>query len=311
MISLPTVFIVGAGASHPYGFPIGSELRNLVIDPLRKVPVRDRVVRRAAHSSVIESLGLDDKYQVFVRALRSSGYSSVDQFLEKNSGFTDIGTLAIALALVPCEQPARLIPPAAPLKDHWYEVLVEMLEVGTPRYLRNRVTVVTYNYDRSLEAYLSLVIRNRLRGARSETVEKHVSHIPVIHLHGQLGDLRTRPYSDELDQIQLAAAGIKVIHAVNPRTPEFRAAHAALSGAKRIYFLGFGYNETNLTRLKVFNEEWPGGLVEDICIVRGTSLNMSEKQWVRACDLTKGNMPYAPRYRQRVTVFLRDSVDVA
>ena len=34
MIKIPTVFIVGAGASKPYGFPIGRELVTLICNNL-------------------------------------------------------------------------------------------------------------------------------------------------------------------------------------------------------------------------------------------------------------------------------------
>jgi hypothetical protein len=118
-------------------------------------------------------------------------------------------------------------------------------------------------------------------------------------------------YGDEVTSrdIQFAAKGIKVIHAANPRTPAFSAARNALRAASRIYCLGFGYNETNLTRLKVFNNEWLPQEREE-SIVKGTSLGMSANQWKRTCALLKGNMRASPRYRKRVSAFLRDCVDV-
>ncbi len=108
-------------------------------------------------------------------------------FLERSPEFTDIGTLAIAATLIPCESHSRLFPPNAPRRDHWYEVFANMLDVGERRYLRNRVTVITYNYDRSLEQYFASVMLNRLP-ARGSAVWRHYEHIPVLHLHGQLGE---------------------------------------------------------------------------------------------------------------------------
>ncbi len=313
MIRLPTVFVIGAGASKPYGFPLGPELRNRVIDATRGMPARDKFYRSGDVGKVLATLDIRENYHEFQRALVTSGYMSVDQFLEKNTGYTAIGTLAIALALVPCEQPAKLFPPGAPPNDHWYEVLVEMLEVGDPKYLRNRVTFVTYNYDRSLEAYLWNVIRNRLRGARRDMLARHLKHTPILHLHGQLGTLESMPYGWGqkmlAGDIQAAAKGIKVIHQVSPRTAAFVAARKALLAAQRIYFLGFGYNQTNLTRLQVFSREW-SAIRRKECIVRGTSINMSDRQWRRACTALNGNMSATPRYRKSVKSFLYDCVDV-
>jgi hypothetical protein len=273
MIRVPTVFVIGAGASKPYGFPLGSELRNLTVDPRPRWPKRERVFRRNDLLSVLEVVDPEEQYGRFSIALQSSGYTSVDQFLEKNPRYTAIGTIAIALALIPCERREKLFPPASPRSDHWYEVLVEMLDVGDPKYLRNRVTLVTYNYDRSLETYLSHVIRSRLEHhehhARRDVLARHLKHVPILHLHGQLGALDARPYGWQMlpSDVQIAANGIKVIHAVNPQTAAFVAARKALREAKRIYFLGFGYNETNLARLKVFSREWSAARRKG-CIVR-------------------------------------------
>ena len=39
MITMPTVFILGAGASKPYGYPTGSELKNIILRNLEGEPI--------------------------------------------------------------------------------------------------------------------------------------------------------------------------------------------------------------------------------------------------------------------------------
>ncbi len=284
------------------------------VDSLRATPRKND-----QYSAPIRELGEQDAYGAFVKALRTSGYSSVDMFLERSPEFTDIGTLAIAATLIPCESHSRLFPPNAPRRDHWYEVFANMLDVGERRYLRNRVTVITYNYDRSLEQYFASVMLNRLP-ARGSAVWRHYEHIPVLHLHGQLGEFgseisasrKSIPYGSDADaeSVQIAAREIRVIHKAKPTTKAFIAAREALREAERIYFLGFGYNPTNVGRLQVFNKSWSAANRAK-CTALGTSLGMSTREWEHTCrNVFNGNMQFRPRYRQGVTAFLRDVVEV-
>lgn len=316
MITKPTVFVLGAGASRPYGFPLGRQLRDSVVRG--RVPSQWRLSPRSMNDLARE-LGKQDVHTAFVKALQTSGYSSVDWFLEKNPRFTDIGTITIAATLIPCESDRHLFPPNAPRRDHWYEVFANMLDVGERKYLRNRVTIVTYNYDRSLEQYLARVMLNRLPN-RGSTLWRHYEHIPVLHLHGQLGEFgseissskKSIPYGSDADAkaVQIAARGIRVIHEAKPTTKAFISARNALREAERIYFLGFGYNPANVTRLQVFNRSWSAARRAK-CTVLGTSVGMSAREWEQTCRTAfNENMQLRPRFRQGITAFLRDVVEV-
>jgi hypothetical protein len=315
MITKPTVFIVGAGGSQPYGFPLGRELRDQILDS-KQALARSKRTGQARAYDVVKTLGLGPEYGAFLRAFETCGYSSVDQFLEKNPRYTKIGKLIIAAELLPCESDDRLFPPRAPKSDHWYELLANMLNIGERKYLRNQVTVLTYNYDRSYEQYMARVMLNRLGPAvRGKTIWKHYEHIPVIHLHGKLGEFGPHtdaksqmvPYHSALspEAVQIAAHEISVIHTVNPKTEAFIAARHALSEAHRIYFLGFGYNSTNLRRLRVFDDKDLSAYT-----IRGTSRGLSPREWKRTCEIDfKGAMPVRPRYPYSVTAFLRNVVE--
>jgi|KBSMisStaDraftv2_1062788.scaffolds.fasta_scaffold271512_1 hypothetical protein len=315
MITKPSVFVIGAGGSRPYGFPLGAELVGDVLAPLRRLSAREREGRSTV-KEIVEELGLKNTYDEFLKALRTSGYPSVDRFLEKNPRFDEIGRLAIAYALLPCETDDRLFPPHAPRRDHWYEVFANILELGDRRkYLRSPVTIITYNYDRSLEYYLGNLMLNRLP-RRGRTLWRHHDHIPILHLHGTLGQLgvgddcvsyETAPNAKYL---QLAARGISVVHTAKPNTHAFTAARRALRDAERIYFLGFGYNPVNVARLRVFDHAW--SLKKRArCIVRGTSVGMSRREWEQTCQVTfNGNMAPQPGYRSSITTFLREAVDL-
>src|SRR5229473_2611714 len=97
MITTPTVFILGAGASMPYGFPSGAEM------------VRDIC---NAPESELDSFGVSQTdYHEFATELRNSDQPSVDAFLELRRKFERVGKTAIAYHLVRCESLALLRPP--------------------------------------------------------------------------------------------------------------------------------------------------------------------------------------------------------
>ena len=139
MINTPTVLILGAGASAPYGFPLGRGLRDLVCD-----------ISGTIAAVVAAAVGQDvEQVEEFVTTLRHSGYTSVDWFLEDRTEFISVGKAAIAAALIPLEQSERLFPPHAPVA-HWYESLLNTLDTPQGAFAENQLSIITFNYDRSL-----------------------------------------------------------------------------------------------------------------------------------------------------------------
>ncbi len=171
MIVKDTVLILGAGASKPYGFPLGAELRDDVIRARHKIELDYLLEKNMKFNH--------DYYAKFAEDLRTSGYSSVDAFLENRDDWIDIGKLAIAHKLILYEQNARLFPPNQP-KDHWYECLWQKLSAESwKQFKKNRITIITFNYDRSLEHYLSAIIYNNFKIKPSAVTKA----LPIIHVH--------------------------------------------------------------------------------------------------------------------------------
>ena len=78
------------------------------------------------------------------------------------------------------------------------------------------------------------------------------------------------------EHLRRSAEGIKIIHDAVDEDTEFKLAREAIHSAKRIYFLGFGYDETNVRRLnlgRVRNAE-----------VKGTCLTLGKVQRKLAHD---------------------------
>jgi hypothetical protein len=127
------------------------------------------------------------------------------------------------------------------------------------RFGKNAVAFITFNYDRLLEYYLFTCLKNSY-GRSIEACAEQLNQIPIVHLHGDLGALpwqkveASREYGAivSVEEIKVAASRIKIIHEdTADRDKEFGRAKEELGKATRIYFLGFGYNPTNMARLGV------------------------------------------------------------
>ena len=269
MIDEPTVLVLGAGASQPYGFPTGRELLKQVCNlDIAKMP---EAVRPDAH-----------EMKQFQTELQSSARNSVDAFLEHRDEYEDLGKKAMAHCLLSSESRAQLHNLDDDSWASWYRYLFGSMDTKFERFHENKVRVVTFNYDRSLEQFLCTSLCNAYGKSKHEAAQQ-LEQIEIVHVHGQLGQLPWRSGSDvdvvdfgkpEPKEIMTAVKSIKIVSEGIDDTPEFEAAHRLMRWAKRIYFLGFGYAPVNLVRLgfKAKDKE-PYG---DDKIIGGTALGLTD-----------------------------------
>ena len=253
MVNTPTVLILGAGASMPYGFPSGfgllKEVQECCSGP------RNGSVGREASSVRLRPELLAE----MAKLLSVAPVKSIDAFLEQRDEFLDEGKFAIAHRLMPSELEDILFK-LENRGDSWYQHLFD--SVYTRKFedvKRNRLSILTYNYDRSLEHFLHVSVRAIYKKGDDE-VATMLTNIPVIHLHGSLGKYscdgkggrRYRP-AETIEDLKHAMAAIKVIgeDIDVSQDPQFRRAHELFREAKRVVFLGFGYHPLNLSRLNV------------------------------------------------------------
>lgn len=252
MIKTPTVFIIGAGASEPYHFPIGPSLKKLII--------RDIGFRTSSIPQELALAGFSiEDGQKFTEAFYFSGRSSVDAFLEHRPAFLEIGKAAIARNLIQFEKLESLFSPE--IAENWYEHLYRHMNTSFETFGENQVSFVTFNYDRSLEQYLFTALKHSY-GKSDEDTYKALKSIPIVHVYGKLGYLpwevlpnggTVREYMNDNSShyIKLGAQGIRIIHEEEKVDEIFSPAHELLAKAKRVVFIGFGYDQTNLRRLEL------------------------------------------------------------
>jgi len=250
MLLRPTVFVLGAGASKDFNFPIGIELAREIVALEPGNSQRDHLLELGWSQREIDR---------FREALRYSADTSVDAFLEKRPEFMDIGKQAMAIKLIAREMLPAIFPTQGP-STTWLRYLFGRLQGSSlQEFGENPVSFFTFNYDRVLEQYLFTALSNSW-GRPDEEVTATLNKIPIIHLHGQLGFLpwqsgdgtNRRPFEPTINKqtVGVAACGIKVVHeGVEDRAEQFAAAKAAIKKADRTYFLGLGTGNVNLTRI--------------------------------------------------------------
>ena len=307
MITRKTVLVLGAGATMPFGFPSGRKLVALIVDMLQS--------DTSPTFELLESHAYEgEQITEFRKHLASSGRSSVDEFLEYRTDFLSVGKEAIAAALLSFERTASLFD--VNMDNNWYQYLFGQLNTSFEEFGQNELAIITFNYDRSLEHYLFTALKHSY-GKDDEECGERLNNIPIVHVHGKLGRFsweKSRysivPYdaSTSPDKLGLMVGrggeNIKIIHESIEENPEFNEAFELLMAAEHIYFLGFGFHETNLKRLRI----------ESLCrsdvpekVICGTSHGLSQRQ----IQLVKGYRKTPNRlidlYPQKIYKFLYDN----
>ncbi len=300
MIEKKTVLVLGAGASKAFGFPIGKDLKNEIYLTLKN-----------RSNKVLNDLTTPIVLRHFIKRLQYSPEESIDAFLEheKDNNIIEFGKMAIAAVLLPYEKEETLFNNFTTNKEknknfHWYQYLWNQMKTSFDDFEKN-LSIITFNYDRSLEYYLYTVLKHKYPGKKDEDYKNKLKDIPIIHIYGKLGflpwecakDKRPIPYNFDWDDteenldnpleiedlIEIASQKIKIVHEdeVINKAQQIR---EILNFAERIYFLGFGFNPINLQRLignvKVYN-----------CDIRGTMYEMTLKSKNIAREIIKEFRP--------------------
>ena len=259
MILVRTTLVIGAGASAHLDFPTGERLTPQILE-----------LAKGMNDDLRNALGFaQEKCQEFYVKFRDAGQPSIDRFLERQQEqeMVRLGKTLIAMALVPYENPDALSRHRTQPGTYrnWYEDLFQAMRPndGTD-FFANRLAIVTFNYDRSLEHYLATAIFNSGYADTYEHALGRLESLCIFHFHGQLGRLklepreRYRPYSTTVtpEILTRCAEDIRVTHEWHPHLQNMRSLHVYarlarknLENSERIIFLGFGYDDTNLENL--------------------------------------------------------------
>jgi len=263
MISQPTVLILGAGASQPYGYPTGEELREYIIDHFIhdiEEYFGDQMTKGVLEVKWIKPAGN------FVETFSKSTTQSIDLFLGRNPEYAPIGKKAIILSIHKAECNSQFREQVNNRNHDWYSYFYRILtsdlveKEDYARFSENKISIITFNYDRSLEHFLYESLSNSFSSAPKEEIKKLICGIPTIHVFNQIAGLDWQNLPSKiaygnrtgLDYVSVTniADQINTIYD-NEDNPELTKAQTLIRQAKNIFFLGFGFAKENLNLLKI------------------------------------------------------------
>ncbi|MFH1081655.1 MAG: hypothetical protein V1766_15575 [Pseudomonadota bacterium] len=270
MIDVPTLFILGAGASKPYGYPLGTELRTEIINNFLMIfsgiinmsPLRERDKNEHLR-------GAKDFIEHFAKA----PVTSIDKYLAFNPSFKYYGKIAITICIVQREMQSTFLDQMEEpfKKQDWYRLLFNRM-ISTfngpddyKKFPENQIAFITFNYDRSLEHFLFSSFQHNFwqqRGKFERTLKDYLP-FPIIHVYGQCAQFIQEPISGlrlntEIDYGETVAdfetfkslsSGIHVVGEERSDNQLQSRIHELIKQYKRIFFLGFGYADENLEAL--------------------------------------------------------------
>lgn len=242
-----TALVIGAGASKPYGLPLGVELRDQVAK-LRPTQHLERIL-------AVSNLDRNDLVQ-FQQSLKHSGEPTVDKFIDRRPEYSILGKTAMAVCLLKAENPIRLQAGDCP-KDHWLEKLWARIRKDSwSDFKKTRLRIINFNYDRLVEYYLTMVLCSNFLIRPSQAFE-WITNEMIVHPHGTLGLGEIRTLDDIIafgeafseSRIYAARQSMFTIQDAEEQSREFNHARSILKQSKSIVFAGFGYHDENMKRM--------------------------------------------------------------
>jgi hypothetical protein len=259
MISNKTVFILGAGAHIPYGFPSGKALIKDVIASLSHSKINPYLsLTTLPQRCGIDPMDVQDSnLGNFINALSNAGQASIDTFLNSNqhmSGFDIVGKIGISQTLLKIENDT--FHTNSDIKHDaydWFEYLFEKMCEGITSASQfvsdNKITFVTFNYDRLLEHKFFVGIKNSFGISDDIEVLELVNSIPIHHVYGSLGSFTPNSFGN----LSLWADSFKTIQTIHEaqksKSNALKDSINAMSQADIICILGFGFHRENISLL--------------------------------------------------------------
>ncbi|MCH7497208.1 MAG: hypothetical protein IH971_05085 [Candidatus Marinimicrobia bacterium] len=273
MIGEPTLFILGAGASAPYGYPtsyglweriVGRYPENSPVAPMERRSFREfysgYLGRNPETSATQEKLivNLDKFHNSFFGA-----DPSIDRFISRNLSFEDLGKKAIITMLFHAEQYSALPETLGDRGDDWLTYLLREMTrdiVQSDKFATfhdNDVTFITFNYDRSLEQLTYNYLSSSFSELPDEAIVNAIEGLRILHVNGVLAPLPwqkkdgiKQEYRKALKTVDIHShvQNIQIIYDQQSNDTKIEI-DAKLRAAKRIFFLGFGYADENMKLL--------------------------------------------------------------
>ena len=280
------VFVIGAGAHVPYGFPTSKGLTEkinklaLVIgDPYNlgymRYPSDPEKQKLQSYKTelcifmknlnIIENENNDIDYlnkglDNFIKKFKASGAPSIDESLElhlneNDEKFKKIGKLVLSYLIFQSEKDSPIEHKSEWIHDIFIQKFMKT-ENMVDLFLKNPPKIFTFNYDNFFDKIIleriKYITKKNHKYALDET-EKIITHI--------YGHINTRIYEEkEIKNLELlftnSLNSLKIIPEDRNNDDLSEKIGKAIYNAKKVYFLGFGFDEENTTKVfkNIYND---------------------------------------------------------
>ncbi|WP_062342862.1 SIR2 family protein [Novosphingobium sp. CCH12-A3] len=282
MLRTRTTLIVGAGASAELQFPTNAELLARIIQGYDFKRTNSETSTRDGQLLLRNIYKLAEKLNKKVEDVAAAAERlrnacrlgrSIDTVLEQYDHdplVVACGKLAITFFMGQAESRSNLkdiprvegeLPLQGKIAEYWIYQLGQLITSGVPRskigQTLEQLTIINFNYDRSVEHFLpyALVMAYgiELKEAQQVVAEK----LDIVHPHGSVGRLPWQ--KGEAPQAEWGVEQPWNIHAIaaqlkslNERSADrnaLRDIRLSVASAKRLVFLGFGFQPQNVDLL--------------------------------------------------------------
>lgn len=279
-----TVFIIGAGASHEFDFPVGGKLMEIIKSKSRfrfeySLTEGDRQLYNWMTQRFPREEDRNPRLLALAeinRAIDSAG--SIDEFIARNQHdplIAEMGKVQIAYAIATAEAQSKVMQEGkehdrkmnwGALSNTWIDRFAYAIFNGVKttevQSVGNNITIICFNYDRCIEFYLAHAIERAYMNVTLDQALEIVNGMNIIHPYGTLGQLPTNrtghsnnhvPFGAQLTQDQVWHMSENILtFSESLRDAEIRARiDDAMLEAENLVFMGFSFARQNMDLLGV------------------------------------------------------------
>ncbi|OSI26580.1 hypothetical protein [Bradyrhizobium canariense] len=312
MFKQNVVFVIGAGASREYDFPLGSHLKDEIASATRfrfdhgtsrlssGSPELLDHIRRHVAGDLSRSNDYTKAANVLAGAIPS--FISIDEalhYVSESPEAVEVGKIAIVEQILKAERGSALAFDTrtgrpGQLPDGWIAEFFSMAIAGVQRKelhsIFEHVTFINFNYDRAIEQYLYWALQERASAGANEAKEI-VDGLNMLRPYGSIGRFSPN-YGDQFAFGTTAHfdpfSRLDALGTYTDQKPmhDLKAMSAALLDAKMILILGFGYHPSNVDVIKVNGFPYNGAIIGSALGVHHTNHSVITGQLTQNLKMT-------------------------
>ncbi|MCL2282750.1 MAG: hypothetical protein FWC26_05475 [Fibromonadales bacterium] len=289
---MSNLFIIGAGASIPYGFPSGEKLITQIERLLEPAKSIDELFRKGRGEIIKTIIRYEDKNLVsgkllkeVLNDLKTFPVETIDDYIRNRVDYKDyIATIQRIIAACILYYERNMVD-----TNNWIQLLCNRLDRWGKGFEYNffKSKFIIFNYDRIFEHTIFKYLTKVKGHAEYSAMDIINNSMNIIHIHGSLGTLNDLKFGAE----QVDNSVTQKLRTIWDRVGNARdrwgfnddRVNGYIHESNRIFFLGFGYLNANLEILDI----WDGSEILNRKEIYGTAVGLSNYRVSEIRELMK------------------------